>query len=189
MINAHQLVKEYCYNNNLPTPSVTGDNLYATGDLLLYLLDDSAKIKMYYKMANIQTKYASKILRVSIIKLNVDVSLGAKLLTVGHELAIVHFEKTVKLNEYRFKDLSEYLAIVKTLFNKQLSTALLEEIPATRIVNKMKKNVVKKPIYWKEVTYKLIALIEELKQHNIDVVIDPERLTYSNNVFVWKWIK
>ena len=158
MINAHQLIKEYCYNNKLASPNVSGDNLYTSGDVLLYLLDDNAKIKMYYKMANVETKYSSKILRVSIIRLKVDVSMGQKLLTEGHELAIVHFEKTLKLNEYRLKDLLEYLNAVKNIFKEQLSSELLEKIPASRIVNKMKKDIVKKPIYWKELTYKLVYL-------------------------------
>jgi hypothetical protein len=189
MINSQQLIKEYCYNNNLAQPSVSGDNQYISGDTILYLTDDADKIKMYYRMANIKLKYAQEILRVSIIKLNVDVSLEDVLLPQNHQFAIVHLKKCEKLNTYRNADLIEYLDIVRVLFKKKLSTELLEEIPASRIVNKMKKGIVKKPIYWKEISYKLIALIEELKKQHINVVIDPDRLTYSNNKFVWKWLK
>lgn len=177
------------------SPSISGDNLYASGDVLLYLVDDPSKIKMYYRMANIETKYALKILRVSVIKLNVDVSLGDKLLSKEHELAIVHFPKVEKLNKYRTADVLEFLNFVKSVFNSPLSSKLLEEIPATRIINKLKKSIApkqlipNKPIYWKELTYKFVYMIEELKKHHIDIVIDVERLTYSNNKFIWKWIK
>jgi hypothetical protein len=91
MVTAEYLIKEYCKRQHLPLLKSSGCDQFIAGDEILYLTDVYNPV--YKKMAKMDLSYSTKIKRVVVIRLKVDVSCDERLIPAGSEMTIVHFEE------------------------------------------------------------------------------------------------
>jgi hypothetical protein len=185
MVTAEQLIREYCNRQHIQLLKVSGCDQFITANEILYLTDVYNPV--YRKMAKMDLRYCTKVNRVVVIRLNVDVSCDERLMQAGKELTIVHFEKNNPLTDLKKKYLREYFDFMEETFHRKPSSEFVKRNPMPRIIGKVKQS--KNKIFFSELTTQLIPIINELEVHNIDIELEISKLALRNNQYVWNWIE
>lgn len=181
MITSIDLIKQYCALQGL-TLLKSFDDVFETSDQILHLTDNGD----YVKMANLDLKYSTKVLRVVKIKLNVDVGLDSMLLPANELAYVVHFEKNEPLTNIKRKYVFEYLNFVDEAFFEKLSTDLISKVKMPQLLGKIKQTNNK--IFWQELTSQIVPILQELKEYNFKATMSADKLALRNNKYVWNWI-
>lgn len=184
MVTSIDLIKEYCNLQHIGLTNLAGSDRFTAGSEILYLTENVDN--QIIKMAKNDLKYCTKINRVVVIKTKTDMSISEKLIPVGTNLMIVHFEKNQPITNIKKKYLNEYFTFINTAFNMKMSTELIVENRMPQLIGKIKQT--RNKIYWQELTTQLVPILDELKKYDINVTLSIDKLALRNNQYVWNWI-